>query len=186
MKQTWRPGNMLYPLPAVLVTTRGKDKKDNVLTIAWAGTVNSDPAMVSISVRKSRYSYTALMETGVFVINLTTEGLAHATDFCGVKSGKDLDKFEAEHLKKEEAVEIDCPMLADSPVNIECRVTETKDLGSHTMFLAEVLSVHADERYMDKKGRFDLSLAKPIVYSHGDYMTLGRKLGSFGWTVKKR
>ena len=118
MKQTWRPGNMLYPLPAVLVTTRGKDKKDNVLTIAWAGTVNSDPAMVSMSVRKSRYSYTALMETGVFVINLTTEGLAHATDFCGVKSGKDLDKFEAEHLKKEAAVEIDCPMLADSPVII--------------------------------------------------------------------
>ena len=160
--------------------------KDNVLTIAWAGTVNSDPAMVSISVRKSRYSYAALMETGVFVINLTTEGLAHATDFCGVKSGKDLDKFEAEHLKKEEAVEIDCPMLADSPVNIECRVTETKDLGSHTMFLAEVLAVSVDENYMDEKGKFSLDQTGLIAYSHGGYFSLGEQIGSFGYSVRKK
>ena len=186
MKQTWKPGNMLYPLPAVLVTTRDRNGRDNVLTIAWTGTVNSDPPMVSISVRKSRFSYEALMETGVFVINLTTEALAHAADYCGVKSGRDTDKFAAEHLTKEEAAQISCPMIAESPVNIECRVTETRDLGSHTLFLAEVLAVHADEKYMNDAGKFDLTLAKPIVYSHGDYMTLGKKLGHFGWSVRRK
>ncbi len=186
MKQIWKPGNMLYPLPAVLVTTRDREGKDNVLTVAWTGTINSDPAMLSISVRKSRYSYQALCDTGVFVVNLTTKKLAHAADFCGVRSGRDMDKFKAENLTKEEAAEIDCPMILESPVNIECRVTEARDLGSHTMFLAEVLCVHADESCMDASGRFDLALAQPIVYCHGDYMTLGKKLGHFGWSVKRR
>lgn len=186
MKQTWKPGNMLYPLPAVLITSRNKEGKDDICTVAWTGTVCSDPAMVSISLRKSRLSYEYISETGVFVINLTTERLAHAADFCGVRSGRDLDKFETEHLTKEEASDIRCSMLAESPVNLECRVTESKDLGSHTMFLADVLAVHADDAYMDAKGRFDLSLAKPIVYSHGDYFGLGKKLGHFGFSVKKK
>lgn len=185
MKQTWRAGNMLYPLPAILVTTRNKAGRDNICTVAWTGTVCSDPAMVSISLRKSRLSYEYLMETGVFVINLTTEKLAHAADFCGVRSGRDIDKFEKEHLTKEEAEQISCSCIAESPVNLECRVTESKDLGSHTLFLAKVLAVHADEAYMDRKGRFDLSLARPIVYSHGDYFALGKKIGAFGYSVKR-
>ncbi len=185
MKQIWKAGNMLYPLPAVLVTTRDKNKKDNILTIAWTGTINTDPPMLSISVRKTRYSYQALLDTGVFVVNLTTKKLAHAADFCGVRSGRDVDKFKAEKLTREEATEIDCPMIGESPVNIECRVTEVRDLGSHTLFLAKVLCVHSDEAYLDPKGRFDLTLADPIVYCHGDYMTLGKKIGHFGWTVRK-
>lgn len=186
MKQVWRPGNMLYPLPAVLITTRNKAGKDNVCTVAWTGTVCSDPAMVSISLRKSRLSYEYLTETGVFVINLTTERLAHAADFCGVRSGRNMDKFQIEHLTREDASQIRCSMIAESPVNIECRVTESKDLGSHTMFLAEVLAVHADEQYMDAAGRFDLSHARPIVYSHGEYFSLGKRIGRFGYSVKKR
>ncbi|MEE8826734.1 MAG: flavin reductase family protein [Eubacteriales bacterium] len=185
-KKEWRPGNMLYPLPAVLVTTRNKEKQDNICTVAWTGTICSDPAMLSISLRKSRLSYEYVRETGVFVVNLTTEALAHATDFCGVRSGRDIDKFEVEHLNKEEASHISCAMVAESPVNIECRVTEAKDLGSHTMFLAEVLAVHVDDRYMDEHGRFDLSLARPIVYSHGEYLAMGKKLGTFGYSVRKK
>ena len=186
MKQRWKPGNMLYPLPAVLVTTRDKGGADNVLTIACAGTINTMPPMVSISVKKSRHSYKALLETGVYVVNLTTEELSRAADYCGVVSGRDKDKFEAMHLTKEEAAEINCPMIAESPVNIECRVTEAKDLGSHTMFMAEVVAVHADDAYMDETGRFNLNRANPIVYSHGDYFTLGKKLGHFGWSVRKK
>lgn len=177
---------MLYPLPAVLVTTRDKNGADNVLTIAWVGTVNTMPPMISISVKESRHSHAALMETGVFVINLTTEKLAHAADFCGVRSGRDVNKFEAEHLTREEAQEINCAMIAESPVNIECRVTEAKKLGSHTMFLAEVVCVHADDRYMDEAGRFDLNRADPIIYSHGEYYSLGKKLGHFGYSVRKK
>lgn len=185
-KKEWRPGNMLYPLPAVLVTTRNREGKDDICTVAWAGTICSDPAMLSISLRKSRLSYAYVRETGVFVVNLTTEALAHATDFCGVRSGRDVDKFEAEHLEREEASHISCSMVAESPVNIECRVTEMKNLGSHTMFLAEVLAVHVDDRYMDENGKFDLSLARPIVYSHGEYLATGRKLGTFGYSVRKK
>ena len=185
-KKEWRPGNMLYPLPAVLVTTRNREGKDDICTVAWAGTICSDPAMLSISLRKSRLSYEYVRETGVFVVNLTTEALAHATDFCGVRSGRDIDKFEAEHLEREEASHISCAMVAESPVNIECRVTEIKDLGSHTMFLAEVLAVHVDDRYMDENGKFDLSLARPIVYSHGEYLTTGKKLGTFGYRLRKK
>lgn len=177
---------MLYPLPTVLVTTRSREGKDNICTVAWTGTINSDPAMVSISLRKSRLSYQYVTETGVFVINLTTASLCRAADFCGVRSGRDIDKFKAMHLEKEEASDISCPMLEKSPVNIECRVTAAHDLGSHTMFMAEVLCVHADEAYMDKNGRFDLSAAHPIVYSHGDYFETGRKIGSFGFSVRRK
>lgn len=177
---------MLYPLPAVLVTSRSRDGADNVCTVAWAGTINSDPPMVSISLRKSRLSYTYVRETGVFVINLTTAALARATDFCGVRSGRDMDKFAAAGLTKDEAAEISCPMIRESPVNIACRVTKVLDLGSHTMFLAEVVCVYADEAYMDQNGRFDLNAARPIVYSHGDYLETGRKIGSFGYSVRKK
>lgn len=186
MKQTWKPGNMLYPLPAVLVSATDGEGHDNLLTIAWAGTVCTNPPMVSISVRPERYSYGMIRKTGEFVINLTTEKLAYATDFCGVRSGRDVDKFETLHLTKEKADYVKAPMLAESPVSIECRVTQVLELGSHHMFLAEVLAVHADEQYLDKNQKFQLNDSRPLVYSHGDYYGLGKFLGSFGYSVKKK
>lgn len=185
-KQIWKPGNMVYPLPAVLVTVADKEGHDNVLTIAWTGTVCTNPALAYISVRPERYSYPMLKESGEFVINLTTEELAFATDYCGVRSGKDEDKFEAMHLTREKAEYVSAPLIKESPVNIECRVKEIHPYGSHDMFVAEILAVHADETYMDEKGKFDLSLANPIVYSHGEYYTMGKKLGKFGYSVDKR
>lgn len=177
---------MLYPLPVVLATVTDSKGNKNVLTVAWTGTVCSDPAMAYISVRPSRYSYHMLEETGEFVINLTNEELAFAADYCGVCSGRDVDKFEKMKLTAEKASRVCAPVIAESPVNIECRVTETRPLGVHTMFLAEVLAVHADEKYMDEKGRFDLSKAAPIVYSHGEYYGLGKRIGRFGYSVRKR
>ncbi len=185
-KITWRPGNMLYPLPAVLVTSKSADGAADVCTVAWAGTVCSDPVMVSISLRPSRKSYVNIRETGAFVVNITTEELAHATDFCGVRSGRDLDKFRAEGLLTEPAEKIDCPMLTASPVNLECRVREELALGSHTLFIGEVLAVHVDESYLDEKGRFDFTACRPLVYCHGEYRAIGRKLGSFGYSVRKK
>lgn len=185
-KITWRPGNMLYPLPAVLVTSKSADGAADVCTVAWAGTVCSDPVMVSISLRPSRKSYVNIRETGAFVVNITTEELAHATDFCGVRSGRDLDKFRAEGLLTEPAEKIDCPMLTASPVNLECRVREELALGSHTLFIGEVLAVHVDESYLDEKGRFDFAACRPLVYCHGEYRAIGRKLGSFGYSVRKK
>lgn len=185
-KQIWRPGNMVYPLPAVLATVADGKGNQNVLTVGWTGTVCSDPVMAYISVRPSRYSYNMLKETGEFVINLTTEELAFATDYCGVVSGRDVNKFERMKLTPMKAEHVCAPLIKESPVNIECRVVEAKELGVHTMFLAEVLAVHADEKYMDEKGKFDLSKAKPIVYSHGEYYGLGKKIGRFGYSVSKR
>ncbi len=185
-KQLWKAGNMLYPLPVVLVSVTDGQGHDNLITVAWTGTVCSDPPMLSISVRRERYSYGMLQATGEFVVNLTTEKLARATDFCGVRSGRDVDKFACLGLTKEKASQVEAPLLAESPVNIECRVTEQKALGSHDLFLAKVLCVHADEAYMDAAGRFDLARAKPIVYDHGSYYGLGRALGHFGYSVKKK
>lgn len=185
-KLEWRPGNMLYPIPAVMVTTRNKAGKDNVFTVAWTGTVCSDPVMVSISVRPSRFSYESIEETGEFVINLTTEELALATDYCGVRSGRDEDKFTKMNLTKEEATHVNVPMIRESPVNIECRVVEKRELGVHHMFLAEVVAVHADDQYMDEKEKFDLAAAKPLVYCHGEYYGMGKYLGKFGYSVKKK
>ena len=162
-KEVWKPGNMLYPIPAVLVTVADNKGNDNVFTVAWTGTVCSDPAMVYISVRPSRHSYDMIQETGQFVINLTTEKLAKATDYCGVKSGRDENKFEKMKLITEKATH----------------------LGTHDMFLAKVLCVHADKQYMDEKGKFDLAKAKPIVYSHGQYYVTGKKIGKFGYSVKR-
>lgn len=185
-KQNWKPGNMLYPLPAVLVSVADKQGRQNVFTVAWVGTICSDPPMVSISVRPERYSYHMIQDTGEFVINLTTESLASATDYCGVKSGRDVDKFKEMHLTPIPAGKVKAPLIKESPVNIECRVTEVKKLGTHDMFLAKVEAVHADEAYMDENGRFSLSEARPLAYSHGRYFSLGRELGSFGYSVKKK
>ncbi len=185
-KQLWRPGNMLYPLPAVLVTTRSAGGRDNVCTVAWTGTICSDPAMVSISLRPARLSYEYLMETGVFGINLTTASLVRAADYCGVKSGRDVDKFAELGLTKLEASSIDCCLIDESPACIECEVVQQQNLGSHTIFMAKVTAVRAEDRYMDEKGRFHLEKAQPVVYSHGEYYAPGKRLGSFGYSVKRR
>lgn len=185
-KQRWKPGNMLYPLPAVMVSVRDQSGKDNIITVAWAGTVCTNPPMVSISVRPERHSYHMLEESGEFVINLTTEKLCYATDYCGVRSGRDVDKFREMKLTKAQASLVDAPMIAEAPVNLECRVEKIEKLGSHHMFIARVLAVHAEEAYMDENGKFDLNKAQPMVYSHGEYFGLGRKLGKFGYSVKKR
>lgn len=184
-KTEFRPGNMLYPVPAVMVSAADKEGNSNILTIAWAGTVCSDPPMVSISVRPERYSHHMITETGEFVINLTTEKLAWATDFCGVRSGRDTDKWKAAGLTPEKARKVAVPLIAESPVNLECRVVKTEHLGTHDMFLAEIVAVDVDEAYMDEKGTFHLSAAGPLAYSHGRYYGLGACLGTFGYSVKK-
>ena len=184
-KQIWKPGNMLYPLPAVMVSVADKEGNSNIITVAWAGTVCTNPPMVSISVRPERYSYHMIDETGEFVINLTTEKLAYATDYCGVRSGKDVDKFKELHLTPEKAEYVRAPLIAESPVNIECKVVKKETPGSHHIFLAEVKAVHVDDAYMDQKGRFALEKTDPIVYVHGQYYSLGKLLGTFGYSVKK-
>lgn len=184
-KQSWKPGNMLYPLPVVMESAADKEGRDDIITVAWAGTVCTNPPMVSISIRPERYSYHMIRETGEFVINLTTEELAFATDYCGVKSGRDVDKFKETGLTREKAEKVKAPMIAEAPVSIECKVKEIRELGSHHMFIAQVAAVHADEKYMDEKNRFDLNRARPIVYSHGEYLGTGKKLGTFGYSVKK-
>lgn len=185
-KEIWKPGNMLYPLPVVIVSVADRDGRYNLLTIAWAGTVCTNPPMVSISVRPERYSYPILRETGEFVINLTTRELAYATDYCGVKSGRDVDKFEKLGLTPLPGDKVRAPLLKESPVNIECKVVQMMPLGSHHMFLGEVAAVHADEKYMDDRHKFHLDKAEPIVYSHGAYFVCGEQLGTFGYSVKKR
>ncbi len=177
---------MLYPLPAVMVSCGREGEKPNIITLAWVGTICSDPAMVSISVRTERYSYDMIRETGEFVINLTTKDLAYATDYCGVRSGRDVDKFAKMKLTPGKAQKLEiAPIIEECPVNIECRVTEVKELGSHHMFLAEVLGVTVDEAYMNEKGKFELNETGLLAYSHGEYFTLGEKCGSFGYSVRK-
>ena len=185
-KQVWKPGNMLYPLPVVMVSVADKKGNHNIITVAWAGTVCTNPPMLSISVRPERHSYGMIKETMEFVINLTTEELAYATDYCGVRSGRDVDKFKEMHLTPETATEVKAPLIKESPVNIECKVKEIIELGSHHMFLAEVVAVHVDDKYMNDKNKFELSKAKPLVYSHGEYYTLGENVGRFGYSVKKK
>lgn len=185
-KQYWKPGNMLYPVPAVMVTCQRKGEKPNIITIAWAGTVCSDPAMVSISIQKKRHSYAIIRDSGEFVINLTTKKLAKATDYCGVRSGRDVDKFAETGLTPCPSQAVGCPGIAQSPVNIECRVTEVKSLGSHDLFLAQVVNVGVDEALLDPSGRLQLSRSGLMVYSHGSYFEVGPKIGSFGYAVKKK
>lgn len=186
-KQVWKPGNMLYPLPAVMVSTADRAGNSNILTIAWTGTVCTNPAMVYISVRPERYSYHMIKESGEFVINLTTEKLANAADYCGVRSGRQVDKWKECGLTADKAASLEyAPMISESPVNIECKVKEIQELGSHHMFLAEVTAVRADEAYLDENGKFDLNKTGLLAYSHGEYLGLGKKLGTFGYSVKKK
>lgn len=185
-KIQWKPGNMVYPLPAVMVSCADKAGNSNIITVAWTGTVCTNPPMAYISVRPERHSYQMIRETGEFVINLTTKDLAFATDFCGVRSGRDVDKFSEMKLTKEKASVVAAPMIGESPVNIECKVTEVKELGSHHMFLAEVAAVHVDDAYMNENQKFQLGKAEPIAYSHGEYYQLGQLLGTFGYSVKKK
>lgn len=184
-KEIWKPGNMLYPLPVVMVSMADKAGRYNIITIGWAGTICTNPPMVSISVRPERYSYPILRDTGEFVINLTTRELAYDTDYCGVKSGRDVDKFKELKLTALPASKVRAPLIGESPVNIECRVRQIMQLGSHDMFLSDVVAVHADEKYMDEKHRFHLEKAEPIVYSHGAYLVCGEQLGTFGYSVRK-
>lgn len=186
MKVSWKPGTMIYPLPAVLVSC-GDDKRSNFLTVAWVGTVCSNPPMCYISVRPERYSYDLIKENMEFTINLTTEAMAKATDWAGVRSGRDMDKWDACKLTPEKGVKVKCPSIAESPLCIECRVKEIMHLGSHDMFIADVVNVLAEEGLIDDEtGKFDLSRAGLINYSHGHYFSQGRELGHFGWSVKKK
>lgn len=176
---------MLYPVPAVMVSCQRKDEKPNIITVAWAGTVCSDPVMVSVSIRKERYSYDIVKESGEFVINLVTKKLVFAADYCGVRSGRDVDKFAQMKLTPLPSRQIHAPGIAESPVNLECRVRQVIPLGSHDMFVAEVVGVTVDERYMDEKGKFHLNDAGLAAYSHGEYFELGKKIGQFGYSVRK-
>ena len=169
-----------------MVSCKRPGEKANIITVAWAGTICSDPAMVSISVRPDRYSHNIIEETGEFVINLVTEKLAYATDFCGVRSGRDIDKFAQMHLTELPSSVVAAPGIKESPVCIECKVREIKRLGSHDMFLADVVGVTVDDSYMNEKGKFELNQSGLVTYSHGEYFLLGEKLGSFGYSVKKQ
>ena len=186
-KQTWKPGNMVYPLPAVMVSVGNETGETNIITIAWTGTVCTNPAMLYISVRPERHSYNMIKESGEFVVNLTTEDLVRATDFCGVRSGKDVDKWKETGLTRGKANKLSyAPIIEECPVNIECKVTEVKELGSHHMFLAEVVSVQVSEEFMNESGKFCLNETGLIAYSHGEYFTLGKPLGTFGYSIRKK
>lgn len=185
-KQHWKPGNMLNPVPAVMVSVTDKEGKSNIITVAWAGTVCTNPPMVSISVRPSRYSYQILEETGEFVINLTNESLVKACDYCGVVSGRDVDKFAKTGLTPIPMEHVHAMGIDESPVNMECKITEKRELGSHTMFIAEVVGVTVDDQYMDETGKFHINESGLVMYSHGEYFALGKKLGKFGYSVKKK
>lgn len=184
-KKIWKSGTFIYPIPAVLVTS-GDMKNSNILTVAWTGILNTNPAIVYISVRPERYSYNLIKENKEFAINLTNEKLAYATDWCGVRSGAKFDKFKEMKLTKEKAEFIKAPLIKESPVSIECKVIEERNFGSHTMFVAEVLSIDADEKYIDEKGAFDISKCDLIAYANGGYYKLGKKLGKFGYSVAKK
>ena len=184
-KQHWKAGNMLNPVPAVMVSLADKAGNANIITVAWAGTICTNPPMLSISVRPERYSYDSLVKTGEFVVNLTTEDLVKACDFCGVKSGRDVDKYKTLGLTPLKMQHVSAPGISESPVNIECKVVEVKELGSHSMFIAEVLGVTVDDEYMDENGKFNINDTGLVMYSHGEYFALGQKLGKFGYSIKK-
>ena len=181
----WKPGTFVYPIPAVMVSC-GNMEKSNIITVAWTGIINTNPATVYISVRPSRYSYNIIKETKEFAINLTTRNLVRETDWCGVKTGAKVDKFKEMNLHKERAKYIECPLIKESPVSIECKVREIKELGSHHMFIADVLSIDADDKYINEKGAFDIQKCELIAYANGGYYSLGKKLGKFGFSVEKK
>lgn len=184
-KEIWKPGTVLYPVPVVMVSC-GTMQSKNIFTAAWTGTINSDPAMTYVSIRPERHSYGLIKETGEFVINLVTEKLAYACDYCGVKSGRDMDKFHEMKLTAQKGEVVNAPIIYESPINIECKVKDIIALGSHDMFLGEVVSVSASSEYMDESGKFHFNDTHPICYSHGSYYTLGNELGTFGYSVKKK
>lgn len=185
-KINFKPGNMLYPLPAVMVSCGELDGISNILTVAWTGTLCTNPPMVYIAVRPERHSYSLLRDTREFVINLTTRQLVKATDYCGVRSGRTVNKWSDCHLTPVAADTVKCPMIGESPVNIECQVQQILELGSHHVFVANVTAVHVDDRFLDEKGTLHLEKAGLIAYSHGTYFDLGRTLGSFGYSVRKK
>lgn len=185
-RQNWKGGNMLYPVPAVMVSCKREGEKANIVTVAWAGTICTNPPMVSISVRPERYSYDIIKETKEFVINLTTKELTFATDYCGVRSGKDVDKFKEMKLTELPSQHIKAPAIAESPVNLECKVVKIEELGSHHMFIADVVGVSVNDKYIDEKGKLLLNELGLVAYSHGEYFELGKKLGKFGYSVQKK
>jgi flavin reductase (DIM6/NTAB) family NADH-FMN oxidoreductase RutF len=186
-KIDWKPGTMIYPLPAVMVSLGETPEEYNIITIAWTGTLCSDPPLCYISVRPERHSHAILARTREFVINLTTRSLARATDWCGVRSGRQYNKFEEMHLTPGLATKVQAPIIVEAPINIECRVLEIRSLGTHDLFMAEVVNVKADEQYIDPRtGAFDLAKAEPLAFAHGQYFTLGRKIGKFGFSVEKK
>ena len=185
-REMWKPGNMLYPVPAVMVSCKRPGEAPNIITVAWAGTVCSDPPMVSVSVRKERYSYDIIRESGEFVVNLVNRGLVYGADYCGVKSGRDVDKFKELGLTALPLPHVKAPGIGESPVCLECKVTRQIPLGTHDMFLAEVLGVSVDGQFLDKKGKFHLNRSGLAAYSHGEYFALGEKLGSFGYSVRRK
>ncbi len=187
MRELWKAGTVLYPLPVVMVSCGDFSAGEkNIITVAWTGTICSDPAMLSVSIRPSRFSYDIIKMTGEFVVNLPTKDLAFAADWCGVKSGRDFDKFKEMKLTAEKGSFTNCPVIAESPVSIECKVKDILPLGSHDMFIAEVLGVSVDPKYLDEKGKFHFDEADPICYSRGEYYTLGKNIGKFGYSVKKK
>ena len=183
-KAVWKPGTVLYPVPVVMVSC-GTEENGNIITVAWTGTINSDPAMTYVSIRPSRHSFELIQNSGEFVINLVTKDLAYACDFCGVKSGRDMDKFKEMNLTAKKGEKVNAPIIYESPVNIECKVKEVIPLGTHHMFLAEVVSVSVSDEYLDETGKFHFNDTEPVCYSHGAYFTLGKQLGTFGYSVKK-
>ena len=185
-KQNWKPGNMLNPVPAVMVSVADKKGNNNIITVAWAGTICTNPPMLSISVRPERHSYNIIKETGEFVVNLTTEELAFACDYCGVTSGRDVNKYEKLNLTPLKMQNVDAPGIAESPVNIECKVRELKELGSHHMFIADVVGVTVDDKYRDEKNKFNINETGLVMYSHGEYFAMGEKLGKFGYSIQKK
>lgn len=185
-KQVWKPSTLLNPVPVVMVTSADESGKANIITVAWAGTINSEPPMLSVSIRKERYSYGLIKQRGQFAVNLTTERLAFATDICGIKSGRDVDKFEVAKLTQAKASIIDVPIIKESPVSLECVVKNTLDLGSHEMFIAEIVAVDVEDGLLNDKGKLMLDKAGLICYSHGKYWTLGKELGFFGYSVAKK
>lgn len=187
MKQDWKPGTLIYPLPALLVSCGSTEEEHNLITVAWAGTICSNPPMCYISVRPERHSHAILMRNMEFVINLTTTEMARATDWCGVRSGRDYDKFKEMGLTPGKAKMVNAPIIMESPLSIECRVKDVMSLGSHDMFIADVVHIQADERYLDPEtGKFDLAASSPLVYLHGNYFGLGEQIGKFGWSVEKK
>lgn len=184
-KQHWKAGNMLNPVPAVMVSVSDGNGKNNIITVAWAGTICTNPPMLSISVRPERYSYEMIKSTKEFVVNLTTKDLVRACDYCGVTSGRDVDKFEKMKLTPIKLPNVSVPGIKESPVNIECRVKKIEELGSHTMFIADVVGVTVDDEYMDENGKFNINDTGLVMYSHGEYFVMGEKLGKFGYSIKK-